>query len=101
MVDYSVIVSYVTWLVKSGPAPDLAPLARGRNFLEYPVIAALAQLIVLSIVDERIPVRSSIGFARPRGAHHGRLLASNGKVAKGLDLGCLREKIGHENPFRR
>ena len=56
---------------------------------------ALAQLIIFSIVDERIPVRGREGVGRRGGASHGRLVPiSDGEVAKGLERE-VREHGGH------
>ncbi len=62
--------------------------------------ATLTQIIVRSIVGERIPVRCRVGFARRHGAHHGRLiLIKDSEVAERLDLGRGSEIDGHGSPF--
>ena len=56
---------------------------------------ALAQLIVLRIVDERIPVRGIVGVREQGGAPHGRLVPiSDGEVTKGLERED-RKQVGH------
>ena len=71
----------------------------GACWLEQPVPTALTQLIIFSIVDERIPVRGRVGVGKQGGALHGRLvLISDGEVAKGLEREDSKQ-VGHGAPF--